>query len=168
MALPGFVIRDPVRGRRREVDKRHSLCYSCACSNGKPIFRTELEITPMFIRELNDCEEFVAGDNCMLREILHPGKADLNLRYSLAHARVKPGLTTWKHRLKTSEVYHIMEGEGIMHIDNESAPVKPGSTVYIPPQSVQSITNSGKMDLVFICIVDPAWRREDEEVIGEK
>lgn len=119
----------------------------------------------MFIRDLKDCEEFIAGDNCTLREILHPGKAGLELRYSLAHAVVKPGLTTWKHRLKTSEVYYILQGEGMMHIDGESAPVRPGSTVYIPPRAIQSITNTGDRDLVFICIVDPAWRREDEEVL---
>ena len=94
-----------------------------------------------------------------------PDKAKLALRYSLAHAVVRLGDTTWKHRLRTSEVYYILEGEGMMHIDGESAPVRPGATVYIPPQAVQSITNSGSRDLVFICIVDPAWRREDEEVV---
>jgi mannose-6-phosphate isomerase-like protein (cupin superfamily) len=119
----------------------------------------------MFIRELKDCKEFIAGDNCALREILHPDKADLTLRYSLAHAVVKPGETTWLHRLRTSEVYYIVEGEGIMHIDDESAPVRPGSTVYIPPKAKQCITNFGKTDLTFICIVDPAWRKEDEEVL---
>jgi len=119
----------------------------------------------MFIRDLSDCEEFVAGDNCMLREILHPDKQDLKLRYSLAHAVVKPGDTTWKHRLTTSEVYYIIEGTGVMHINNESRPVRPGSTVYIPPMASQSITNSGTTDLKFICIVDPAWRKEDEEVL---
>ncbi len=119
----------------------------------------------MFIRELNDCPEFIAGDNCILREILHPDKADLGLRYSLAHAVVKPGLTTWKHRLRTSEVYYIMEGEGVMYIDDESKPVHAGSTVYIPPTATQCIRNAGSRDLVFICIVDPAWRAEDEEVL---
>ena len=119
----------------------------------------------MFIRELNDCAEFIAGDNCILREILHPDKENLKLRYSLAHAVVKPGLTTWKHRLKTSEVYYIIEGEGTMHIDAESHSVRPGSTIYISPQAVQSITNSGITDLKFICIVDPAWRKEDEDVL---
>lgn len=119
----------------------------------------------MFIRELQDCEEFTAGDNCALREILHPDKADLTLRYSLAHAKVKPGETTWKHRLKTSEVYYIISGTGLMHINEETAPVRPGSTVYIPPMATQCITNAGKSDLVFICIVDPAWRAEDEVVL---
>src|SRR5512143_3344702 len=100
----------------------------------------------MFIRELKDCEEFIAGDNCMLREILHPDKEKIALRYSLAHAVVRAGDTTWPHRLKTSEVYYIIEGEGTMQIDDESSPVQPGSTVYIPPLAKQSITNSGKTE----------------------
>ncbi len=119
----------------------------------------------MFIRELHDCPAFIAGDGCTLREILHPHKADLRLRYSLAHAVVKPGDTTRAHRLRTSEVYYRMEGEGIMHINGESAPVRPGSTIYIPPMSEQSIANPGERDLKFICIVDPAWQKEDEEVL---
>jgi mannose-6-phosphate isomerase-like protein (cupin superfamily) len=119
----------------------------------------------LFIRELNDCPEFIAGDNCVLREILHPAKADLKIRYSLAHAIVKPGDTTRTHRLRTSEVYYILDGEGIMHINEESSPVGPGSTIYIPPLAKQSITNPGEKDLRFICIVDPAWRKEDEEVL---
>jgi mannose-6-phosphate isomerase-like protein (cupin superfamily) len=117
----------------------------------------------MFIRSLNDCPAFSAGDNCTLREILHPDKADLALRYSLAHAVVTPGQTTWLHTLRTSEVYYILSGEGIMHIDGERAPVRPGETVYIPPKAKQQITNNGSADLVFLCIVDPAWRIEDEE-----
>ncbi len=118
----------------------------------------------MFIRRLEDCEEFTAGDNCRLREILHPGKADLASRYSLAHAVVAPGQTTWLHALRTSEVYYVLAGEGSMHIDGEQAPVRPGDTVYIPPHAKQQITNTGVADLRFLCIVDPAWRAEDEEV----
>jgi mannose-6-phosphate isomerase-like protein (cupin superfamily) len=52
-----------------------------------------------------------------------------------------------------------------MFIDDDSKPVRAGSTVYIPPRATQCIRNSGDKDLVFICIVDPAWRSEDEEVL---
>ena len=112
-----------------------------------------------------DCPEFIAGDNCRLREILHPDKAGLALRYSLAHAVVAPGQTTWLHALRTSEVYYLLSGEGSMHIDGEQAAVRSGDTVYIPPKARQQITNTGPRDLVFLCIVDPAWRKEDEEVV---
>ncbi len=119
----------------------------------------------MYIKDLKDCEEFIAGDNTILRELLHPDKADINLRYSLAHAVLKPGLTSRLHKLRTSEVYYILEGQGMMHIDNESAEVHPGQAVYIPPHARQYIENTGKADLIFLCIVDPAWRVEDEEVL---
>ncbi|MFH1322693.1 MAG: cupin domain-containing protein [Methanobacteriota archaeon] len=119
----------------------------------------------MFIKNLMDCEEFTAGDGSLLRELLHPDKADLAIRYSLAHAVVKPGQTTAPHILKTSEVYYIIEGDGIMHINNKSAKVHSGAAIYIPPYSRQYIQNSGKTDMIFLCIVDPAWRREDEEII---
>jgi mannose-6-phosphate isomerase-like protein (cupin superfamily) len=118
----------------------------------------------MLIRKLLDCKEFIAGDNTLLREILHPDKQELDLRYSLAHAVVKPGLTTYLHSLKTSEIYYILEGEGEMAIDGEKSMLYVGDTVYIPPNAKQCITNTGSIDLKFICIVDPAWKSEDELV----
>jgi len=119
----------------------------------------------MFIRDLEDCLKITAGDNTILHELFNPRKDNLLLRYSLAHAVVKPGQTTLKHYLHSSEVYYILEGIGEMHIDSESEPVKAGQVVYIPPRSVQSITNPGQSDLIILCIVDPAWRAEDEEAL---
>jgi len=119
----------------------------------------------MFIRRLSDCEAFVAGDRSILRELLHPDKTDLAIRYSLAHATVRRGKTTTPHRLRTAEVYCIVEGQGRMHIDAEISEVAAGCTIYIPPRSVQHIENTGSGDLVFLCIVDPAWRPDDEEIL---
>lgn len=117
---------------------------------------------------LNDCEEFVAGDDSVLRELLHPDKADLAIRYSLAHATVRPGQVTTPHRLRTSEVYYILQGAGRMHIDAEVSDVGPGCAIYIPPYATQYIENTGENDLVFLCIVDPAWRVEDERILNSQ
>jgi mannose-6-phosphate isomerase-like protein (cupin superfamily) len=119
----------------------------------------------MYIKDLKRCKKITAGDNSTLRELLNPSKENLKIRYSLAHAIVKPGELTLAHRLKSSEVYYILEGEGEMYIDEEKEKVSTGQAVYIPPDSVQRIKNIGKSDLVFLCIVDPAWRPEDEEVL---
>jgi mannose-6-phosphate isomerase-like protein (cupin superfamily) len=119
----------------------------------------------MFIRDLSDSDEIIAGDLTILRELLHPDRAKLEIRFSLAHAMVKPGKSSLSHKLKTSEVYYILEGEGIMHLDDESEKVHPGQAVYIPPNSTQYIQNTGNSDLKFLCIVDPAWRPQDEEVL---
>ncbi len=122
----------------------------------------------MSVIPLKACEEFIAGDGSILRETLHPDKQDLALRYSLAHATVPPGATTLAHRLRTSEVYFIIQGKGRMHIDKEISDVGPDDTICIPPHATQYISNTGPDDLTFICIVDPAWRREDEEVLEAK
>ncbi len=52
-----------------------------------------------------------------------------------------------------------------MHIDEESAEISPGDTIYIPPQAVQWIENTGSDDLEFLCIVDPAWQPNAEELV---
>ncbi len=73
----------------------------------------------MFVKRFENLEEFVSGDNCVLREYFNPLKEKMELNYSLAHAVVKSGETTFKHKLKSSEVYFILKGKGTMHIDEE-------------------------------------------------
>lgn len=118
----------------------------------------------MLIQKLNACTEFIAGDGTLLRELLHPDKQPLELRYSFAHATLPVGKTSTPHSLTTSEVYYILSGTGEMHIDGETQAVEPGDAVYIPPNAKQFIRNWGTEPLVFICIVDPAWRKEDETI----
>jgi mannose-6-phosphate isomerase-like protein (cupin superfamily) len=120
----------------------------------------------MLIRKLLDCPEFIAGDGTQLRELLHPDKQPLTLRYSLAHAVVPVAQVSAPHALTTSEVYYILQGQGEMHIDDEVQPVEPGDAVYIPPNARQFIRNTGTGPLVFICIVDPAWRLADETIFA--
>ncbi len=123
----------------------------------------------MWIKRLNECEKILALDGTVLRELLNPRheKADLKLGYSLAHAIVKPGESSAPHRFfEASEVYYVLQGTGRMHIDDETADVSMGDTIYIPPMGVQYIENTGESDLVFLCIVSPSWYAEAEELIG--
>jgi mannose-6-phosphate isomerase-like protein (cupin superfamily) len=118
----------------------------------------------MFIIDLNGCDQFVAGDGSILRELLNPLRDAVRVSYSLAHAVVRPGQATLPHRLKSAEVYYIIEGAGEMMIENERAKISAGQAIYIPPGSVQSIRNTCGGDLIFLCIVDPAWKPADEEL----
>ncbi len=119
----------------------------------------------MFIKDLQKCDEIIAGDNTTLRELINPLKENLKLGYSLAHARVKPDKITHAHRLRSSEVYYILQGRGEMYVDGDKAEVAAGQAIYIPPNSVQRIKNIGVTELIFLCIVDPAWKPEDEELL---
>lgn len=120
----------------------------------------------MLVKHLRDCREIIAGDDSILRELMHPDKEALEIRYSLAHATVGPDQKTKPHRLESCEVYYVLAGKGMMCIDRETFAVRPGCAVYIPPHAVQHIENTGDSDLTFLCIVDPAWRQDDEEVLG--
>ena len=120
----------------------------------------------MRIRKLKDCTEFVAGDMSRLRELVHPDRDyPFDARYSLAHATVEPGRATARHRLSSSEMYYVLGGMGRIHIDAEAAIIEMGDAVEIPAGAVQWIENTGSAPLVFLCIVDPAWREEDEEIL---
>ncbi len=119
----------------------------------------------MLIKDLSQCLEFAAGDNTKLRVVLHPDHDSVQISYSFAHAIVKSGETSYLHQLSTSEAYYILQGEGIMHIDQEDCAVFPNQLIFIPPNSKQNITCTSEKDLVFLCIVDPAWKVENEVIL---
>lgn len=122
----------------------------------------------MIIKRLHDMKEIVALDDTKVREFLNPSHDEkgLVLGYSLAHASLEAGKASLPHRFKkASEVYYILQGKGIMHIDEEQAEVHPGDTIYIPPKAVQYIESVGTNSLEFLCIVFPEWSPDAEELV---
>ena len=119
----------------------------------------------MLTKSLSACREILAGDKTVLRELLHPSRDPAAIGYSLAHAKLARGAASLPHRLKTSEVYYFVSGRGRMHVDGETTLVAGEQALYVPPGSVQHLENTGTDDLVFLCIVDPAWKAEDEDII---
>ncbi|TXT56927.1 MAG: Mannose-6-phosphate isomerase [Candidatus Thorarchaeota archaeon] len=121
----------------------------------------------MLIRKFDDCEEIIANDETRLRELLNPAheKSPLKMQYSIAHAIVEPGKASIPHLIEgSSEVYFILHGRGLMHIEDETVLVYPGDTIYIPPGAVQYIENDGKTELAFLCLVSPPWTAERDKV----
>lgn len=109
--------------------------------------------------------EFIAGDATVLREYYNPNSKSMELAHSLAHAKVLPKGISKPHALKATEIYLIQSGKGVMHIDDKIFDVKTSDVVIIPPNSVQFIENNTDEDLTFFCIVEPAWKPEDEIII---
>ena len=122
----------------------------------------------MIVKKLKDLKTIIALDDTIIREMLNPihDTGPLHLGYSLAHATLPPKKTSLPHRFKTaSEVYYVLKGDGMMHIDDETKSVGPGDTIYIPPKAVQFIENIGECDLEFLCIVYPEWQPDTEELV---
>ena len=100
--------------------------------------------------------EIFTPEECFITEILN---VEDFRSFSLAKARVLPGLTTRNHKLnETDEVYYILEGKGEMEVNGKKlGTAKKGDAVFIPKNANQRITNSGTKDLVFLCICAPRF-----------
>src|SRR5262249_16327878 len=60
------------------------------------------------------------------------------------------------HRHLTQEqVYHVLEGEGLMEVDGESRVVRKHDFIFLPPGVDHSIANTGLVDLVFLGVTAP-------------
>jgi len=119
----------------------------------------------MTFKKLRDIEIIDGGEGTKIRQIFHPHNTLSGIRFSISHCLVEAGKKSALHKMKSSEVYYILEGEGVLHIDDVVLNVSKDQAIYIPPNSKQYIENTGKTDLNFLCIVDPAWRKEDEEIL---
>lgn len=109
--------------------------------------------------------EFYTPERCHIVEI-HNTADDADC--SIARARVAPGVTTQLHRLNgTIERYVILGGRGTVKVDgNPPEAVAPLDVVYIPEGVSQEITNTGDVDLVFLCICTPRFKKENYVTAG--
>lgn len=61
-----------------------------------------------------------------------------------------------RHVHKVQEqVYHILDGEGLMEIGDEKRVVRKHDVIFITPGTWHSIVNSGLGDLTFIVVTTP-------------
>ncbi|MBW3097232.1 cupin domain-containing protein [Pseudohoeflea coraliihabitans] len=53
------------------------------------------------------------------------------------------------------QVYHVLDGEGLMEIDGEKRVVRKNDIIFLAPGSWHSIENTGLGDLTFIVVTTP-------------
>lgn len=116
----------------------------------------------MFVKALADCPPLLANDGCRIFELLHPRNDPLALPYSFAIAEVEVGESSYRHRLRQTEVYFVLAGRGRMHVDAETRELGVGDAVVIPADAEQWIDNIGDERLRFVAVVSPPWRAEDD------
>jgi len=116
----------------------------------------------VFVKNLDDCIEFLTNNGCKIRELLHPANDHLALPYSIAIAKIEKNKRSYLHKLEQHEVYFILIDEGEMHIGNEIRNVSRGDVVYIPATSNQWINNIGTCGLSFVAIVSPPWTKDGD------
>ncbi|MCO6477791.1 MAG: cupin domain-containing protein [Phaeodactylibacter sp.] len=120
----------------------------------------------MIKKNTQNIRPFTAGDDTLIREVLHPKNDGLELGYSLAYATLEPGQASLPHILRSStELYIIQKGRGRAFIGREVAEALPGDVLFIPVGARQYIENIGEGRLEFWCVVSPPWKKEDEILV---
>ena len=84
-------------------------------------------------------------------------------------SELAPGGWLGLHRHTQAEVYHLVEGSGVVVLDGGARPVAAGSAVFIPGNAEHGIRNTGDGPLRFVyafatdSIDDVVYRFSDDE-----
>jgi quercetin dioxygenase-like cupin family protein len=86
------------------------------------------------------------------------GSSRIDFRIS----RYAPAAYVDEHVHKVQEqIYYVLEGEGVLTLDDQSKLMRPHDYVYVPPGVRHSFTNSGLAGLVFLVITTPVSDEEE-------
>ena len=119
----------------------------------------------MEIRNINEVPSFTTVDGSEIRELLAYRNSCIR-QQSLAEARLAVGAGTTAHYHKvTEEIYYILVGEARMQIGEEVRAVRPGDAIAIPPGEIHQITNTGDVELKFLCACAPCYEDEDTVLV---
>ena len=116
----------------------------------------------MSLRKNSEINSIQGNEGTSIKQYFHPHNTLNGINYSIAQFTLEPGKKSKLHKMKSSEIYYILEGSGEILIDEESFHIEKDDSVYVPPNSKQFIKNSGSGNLRFLCIVEPAWKADDE------
>ncbi|HKW53456.1 MAG TPA: cupin domain-containing protein [Stellaceae bacterium] len=80
--------------------------------------------------------------------------ASRHLDYRISVYQPMAHVAPHKHAVQ-EQIYHVLEGEGIMEIDGKRQVVRKHDVIFLPPGIEHSIANSGLVDLVFLVVTSP-------------
>ena len=81
------------------------------------------------------------------------GSKSIDYRISVYQPRAY--VAPHRHRIQ-EQVYHVLDGEGLMELDGERSVVRKDDAIFIPPGTKHAIYNTGMTDLKFVVVTSPA------------
>jgi len=125
----------------------------------------------VLLRKSSDVKPFVTKDESLIREFFHPlhetsKEAPRKIPLSIALATVKPGEKTLRHIHRNSaEFYYITRGVGIIQLNSKKEPIQENTLIYIPAKTKHTVTNTGKENLLILCVCSPPYSHEDTKIL---
>jgi mannose-6-phosphate isomerase-like protein (cupin superfamily) len=87
--------------------------------------------------------------------LVHPTTtASSQIDYRISHYRPMAYVEMHAHQVQ-EQIYHILDGEGLMEIAGIRRVVRRHDVIFIPPGIRHAISNTGVTDLTFIVVTSP-------------
>ena len=80
--------------------------------------------------------------------------ATRHLDYRISMYQPMARVALHKHQVQ-EQIYHVLEGEGLMNIGGKRHVVRRHDVIFLPPGIEHDIENTGLVDLVFLVITSP-------------
>ncbi len=93
-----------------------------------------------------------------IMQLLSPYVDDVNIKFSISTVMLESGQYTALHTLKASETFYTLSGNGFLKVNGKDYVMRPGKLVYVPAGMKQSVRNDGKVTLVYLSIISPAYK----------
>ena len=86
--------------------------------------------------------------------VMPESAASRHIDYRISMYQPMAYVARHKHKVQ-EQVYHVLEGEGLMEIGNEKHVVRKHDVIFLPPGVEHAISNTGLVDLVFLVVTSP-------------
>jgi len=128
--------------------------YDCQ-GQGLEILAVTVRASPAATRparlvvRLEECEPETTGDR-EFRVLLSEG-----LTITQFAGMIPPGRAPAHHHTY-DEVVHVLAGRGVVHLSGAETPIRPGTSIYLPPLQPHCLENTGRDTLRVLGIFHPA------------
>lgn len=87
--------------------------------------------------------------------LVRPENSDARrIDYRISSYQPKAYVAPHRHRVQ-EQVYHVLDGDGLMQLDGRRQVVRRHDVVFIPPGVEHAIYNTGLVDLIFLVVTTP-------------
>ena len=94
--------------------------------------------------------------------VMPENKGSLHIDHRISCYQPMAYVAPHRHKIQ-EQVYHVLEGEGLMEIAGKNHVVRKHDFIFLPPGVEHAISNSGLVDLVFLVITSPVT--DDEKPV---
>jgi quercetin dioxygenase-like cupin family protein len=94
-------------------------------------------------------------DGALSKLLVHPETADARLIDHRISTYAPMGYVAPHTHTVQEQIYHVLEGEGLMEIDGVRQVIRRHDVVFIPPGIEHALYNSGLVQLTFLVITTP-------------